>query len=352
MKNCWLFLGLATLPALANITYTCDTTSFSDPSNGAPSNLCAMLNGAEVSNVYSSLFNNVTANIYIQYGFTGVGESSTNLTAIPYSDYYNALLAHSSDPGALATLSSVDPLVSYGNTNGMIDVTPTLASALGIADPGAQTAGLETDGVTSCVLGVDANCYSGVITIAEGGGFYYPTSPSDEEAAYDFFAVVEHETDEILGTISCIGSQNPQTPTAAPYDQCNPGFTDASPADLFRYASPGVRSFLETANGSGAYFSNDGGNTDISDYNNSPNGDDYGDWLFNGVNYKVQDAEASFGYADISSDGGYEVDVLNAVGFNSVPEPATFGLLGASLSILAFVEMRRRRKNLPSNASI
>jgi hypothetical protein len=152
---------------------------------------------------------------------------------------------------------------------------------------------------------------------------------------------VEHETDEILGTISCIGAND--------IDGCSTtGGTDASPADLFRY-SAGIRSFLANSNtcsGSSAYFSIDSGNTDIADYNNCPTGGDYGDWL-SIYPYLVQDAEASpDAKLDISTDVGVnanhyfrpEVAVLDAVGFNlATPEPGTLGLLGASLGILVLV---------------
>ena len=56
-------------------------------------------------------------------------------------------------------------------------------------------------------------------------------------------------------------------------------------ADLFRYGAPGVRSFAlntstaEPCTGTPtAYFSVNGGITNLSNYNNCNNGGDYGDW--------------------------------------------------------------------------
>jgi hypothetical protein len=343
-------LGVA-LPAFANITYTC-------AGNIDPTFCANMLNGPQASGVYSGIFANITANIFIQFGNAGVGESSTNFTAIPYADYYNALAAHTDDLTALANLpppssALMGPLVTNGNDNGNVDISAALASSLGITEFGAQTAGTSSiDGVSSCVLGVDANCFNGIITMATGPGFYFPSSPSDpltpaEMDEVDFFMVVEHETDEVLGTISCIGTGfDAIAKLNVPVDQCSTA-GDASPADLFRYASPGVRSFLTTANGTAAYFSNNGGNTDIADYDNSPIGEDYGDWTTAcGLAIRVQNGGACPGAnSDLTNDGGSEIAVLDAVGFNlesSVPEAGTMGLLGASLLTLALVHALRR----------
>lgn len=333
----------AALPALANITYTCDPSI-----DATHAGTCAALNGSTVSGVYSSVFSNANANIYITYGALGAyAESNTGLTAVSYSQYYGALAASTDDATALASLSPTsDPLLPYGNTSGNIDVTPTLASALGLT--GAETAGIHPDG-SSCVLGVDTNCYSGVITISStsfgSNPLYYPLSPSDAvvSGGFDFFYLVEHETDEVLGTISCIGTSNVDTTD----DECNS--TDASPADLFRYGAPLTPSFLTTANGSSAYFSIDGGFTQIAQYINTPANGDYGDWVYNGV-VKVQDGAASEGVnADITNDGGSEIAVLNAVGFNlATPEPSTLGLFGVSFAILVLARgWRRSRQTQP-----
>jgi hypothetical protein len=317
----------ATLPAFASLTYTCD------PSIGTGT--CAALQGSTVAGEYNSIFANINANIYITYAPIGAyGESFPVTTAVPYSVYYAALGLSTDDP-AYGSLTVSDPLFPYGNTNGDIDISPALASALGITYGGANTAGETSDG-SFCVLGSSSHCYSGVVEVSTLYTFNYPLSPSDSQNGLDFFTVVEHETDENLGTISCIGTNV----SNEPFDQCNPTGTDASSADLFRYASSGIRSFLGSANGTPAYFSIDSGVTDIADYNNSTDGGDYGDWTDNLNFIKVQDFELSDGTIDITTDGGAEIDVLNAVGFNlnsSIPEPGTLGLLGAGLAILATI---------------
>jgi hypothetical protein len=342
VKRRWVLaaalLGLGIIPVRASITYTCAANI-----DSTQAGTCSALNGSTVSGVYSSTFSNVSANIYIQYGPTGIGSSSVDVTAVTYGQYYTALAASTDDPTALASLTpGVDPLIPYGNTDGDIDITAALANALGLSVNGAETAGLEADGVTPCTLG-NPGCYNGVITIENGSGWAYPLSPSDPTTAslVDFFYVVEHETDEIIGTTSCMA-----TNAGAVADAC--GSTDASPADLFRYASAGTRSFLGTANGSTAYFSTDSGGTPIAYYINMPDGEDYGDWAVVGP-YKVQDSEASPGISlDISNDGGSEIAVLDAIGFNlagsAVPEPGSMALAGISLAVLALARSLRRRR--------
>jgi hypothetical protein len=84
LKTSFAFLIVAaSLPAFANITFTCDTTSFTAD---APAGTCAALNGSAVSNVYSSIFSNANASIYISFGNTGLGQSSANFTPVSYSN--------------------------------------------------------------------------------------------------------------------------------------------------------------------------------------------------------------------------------------------------------------------------
>ena len=61
---------------------------------------------------------------------------------------------------------------------------------------------------------------------------------------------MEHETDEVLGTSSCISTQGPSLT-----DAC--GGSDPSAVDLFRYNGSGNRVLIDTT--PGAYFSYNGG---------------------------------------------------------------------------------------------
>ena len=84
-----------------------------------------------------------------------------------------------------------------------------------------------------------------------------------------YFTVVEHETNKVLGTASCI-----DTTTGVLTDAC--GGARVSAVDLFRYLA-GNPVFSDTT--PGAYFSFDGGVTNIATYNTLANGDDYADFI-------------------------------------------------------------------------
>jgi hypothetical protein len=116
---------------------------------------------------------------------------------------------------------------------------------------------------------------------------------------FDLMAVVSHEIDEALGTISGLTRPN------------------ASPVDLFRYTAGGLRSF--TTSGDDAWFSINGGLTDLVRYNQNASGD-FGDWWSTGAHTpRVQDA---FGTAGATPNLGVELTVLDVIGWDLViPAP-------------------------------
>jgi hypothetical protein len=324
----------AALPALGgNISFTC-----SGNIDATQAGTCASLNGT-LAGLYSSTFTNANASIYIQYGATGLGASTEYLNTVTYSAYLAALTAHESganDAVAVGSLSPTNPVVPGDG----VAITSALAAALGL--PGGIGINL-SDG--SCTLG-NAGCYDGIITISNTASLFY-RSGVQSPSAYDFYAVVEHETDEILGTSSCL-----TTSAGSPASSvgCTNGGTGVGAVDLFRYSGPGTRSYLSTANGTTAYSSIDGGNTNIAGYNNSPNGADYGD--FDSASLRIQNAFGTPGSSlDITNDDGSEIKVLDAVGYNltsgsstATPEPGTMLLFGSSFAMLGGFAFRRRAR--------
>jgi hypothetical protein len=129
------------------------------------------------------------------------------------------------------------------------------------------------------------------------------------------FAAVEHEIDEVLGLGSAL---NGTTTPSVPWTE-----------DLFRWHSagtPGTRSYAadaSTTNPCGgstplAYFSIDGGTTDLDDFNNCNNTGDYGDWIEHTLSPQVQDAFIGAGGSPSLSITSPEVRALDVIGFSIV----------------------------------
>jgi hypothetical protein len=324
------FLFSAILVRASGISYTCDPT--------VAAATCTTLN-TTIAGLYNRVFSNANADIYIQYGTTGLGQSTTGFTnQISYSTYINALQAEAG-PGtlradAIASLPATEPAL-YGGAP--IDITSALGTALGITGLNGTTAG-----GAICTVGT-SGCYNGIITITNDPStlLYYRNGAIDP-AAYDFYSVVEHETDEVLGTSSCIGTTGPSLANGCSNNA-------ASAVDLYRF-NGGSRVFLDDT--PGAYFSYDGGVTNGADgalYNTLANGNDYADFISGcPATPLVQDGTACPGFAglDITNDGGAEIRLLDAVGYNltttsAVPEPTALWLFGAGLPALAIYQRRR-----------
>ena len=131
--------------------------------------------------------------------------------------------------------------------------------------------------------------------------FSYSTSSAPASNQYYFVGVVEHEFTEIMGRAS---------------------FLDQAPnyyslIDLYRYAAPGAR---QLGTGAGSYFSIDGGNTNLDNWNNFQTGNsgDLADWA------------PSAGY-DAFDDNSYpgvinqftttDITLMRALGWQTIPPP-------------------------------
>jgi hypothetical protein len=330
----------ATLASASTISYTCDPTI-----DSTVAGTCATLNGT-IAGIYSSTFSNANAKIYITYGSIGtnLAQSLQFYTNVTYTAYANALTLDESDANDATAVGSLG-----GNTTNPVVASDGVALTSALATTLNLNAVAGSLGITpanaSCILGT-ANCYNGIVTVSNVANTFYYRSGVQSGSTFDFFTAVEHETDEVLGTSSCItfnGSSVVTRIDCTNHVGANPPIGVSAP-DLFRYASSGTRSYLTTASGSTAYFSINGGTTDIAKYNNTTNGADYGDW--NSDSNRVQNAFGNPGSngLNITNDGGSEIAVLDAIGYtltSSVPEPGTGVLLAAALAVLAGLARRR-----------
>jgi len=272
---------LATLPGNLVITPIFDTTITSD-ANAAT--IMSTINAAIA--VYESKFSDpITVVIKFQKVGSGLGQSSTYYGSISYTTYLSALAADATtadDATALATLPVGPNNPVTGDAN--MDVTTANLRALGFAatPPGGIDS---TVGLNTAIMNLDRS--------------------SINPGKYDLMAVASHEIDEALGFGSALNgaSNGGPTPTGAVWGQ-----------DLFRYALPpaGTRSF-NTIAASQAFFSIDGGATDLVRFNQQASGD-FGDWFSTGPHTpQVQDA---FGTAGATPDLGVELRALDVIGYD------------------------------------
>ena len=275
------------------IVYTCDATI-----TAVSETACNTLNST-IAALYSSAFTNANASIYVKLGAVGLGQSDWVFAYVNYSDFRNALIASEADANDTTAVTDSVPAVNpYGS--GLVGVATALQRALGLASP---TSGLDADSQSCNQLGT-AGCYDGIITISNTEPLYFRTG-SISSYQYDFFTVVEHETDEILGTASsCCGSSGL-----------------VFPADYFRYHSNGTRSFAyganvscSSGNSTNACFSIDGINM-LQQYNNLNNSNDTGDWLSNCARPLVQDYAICSGTAGVNISPTAEILVLDVAGY-------------------------------------
>ena len=162
-------------------------------------------------------------------------------------------------------------------------------------------------------------------------------------SSYVNATVIQHEINEVLGiggSGSVLNTMYANGLTSAP---SYPGIgTYINPLDLFRYSAAYTAS-LTTDGSATAYFSIDGGVTNIVAFNQNSSGD-YGDWASgsscNVQNWQVCSSSLSL---DLSSP---EVTALQAIGYDAVapvPAPASILLFASGLFGIGAAGQRRRR---------
>jgi len=271
-------------------------------------------NATQIENTINSALgfydNTITNNIRVKIAFDGglsgtdLGKSNTGAYSVSYSGYYNDLSQSSTsatDATALANLSSIDPFGSGGT----VAVNPANALALGIVPHIKGSAG-------SVNLNLDALNFPG------------------NSGSYDATTAIQHEVDEVLG-LGSIMAPGVSTPSGV-----------VRPEDLFRYDAHGNRSLTKSSTAS-AYFSLNG-TTDLAQFNQTGTGD-YGDWLTNCGDPRVQDAGVCANTQVSLNRSSVEATALDAIGYTltPVPLPASGALMFSGLVGLLGWRGRRRR---------
>jgi hypothetical protein len=257
----------------------------------------AMINRAIT--IYESLYSDpITVFILFRYSTTRPnGTPIGSISQIALSDYvayspswntYISALQADAKTGNDATANaSLPPNALSAN------IIPSSANGRAL---GGDTPPAMFDDSTVAVGGP----YDGIVTLNSGAPYQFvrPTNGSN----YDAQRLIEHEIDEVLG----LGSR------------LNTSSNNVRPQDLFSWSSSGVRNISTSGT---RYFSIDGGNTPIVNFNQAPNLD-FGDWQSAPcpqANPYVQNAFACYGQASDMTETSPEGINLDVIGYDRVP---------------------------------
>lgn len=239
-------------------------------------------------------------------GTSILGQSLANLVSTSYSQVRTALIADATtatDASVVANLSSTNP-----TGNGTFFIPRAEAQALGLVAGGT----------------------AGSFTFGAGQSYTFDSNNRAVAGQFDFIGLAEHEISEVMGRISGLGQDFGTGPAWLPND-------------LLRYTSAGTRSLNQTD--TGVYFSIDGGQTDLHNFN-PPGGGDLSDWA-SGQGGDAFTAFASKGTALLLSQT--DITQLDAIGYDynghllNTPEPSSVVMALVAIGGLSMLRSWRRQ---------
>lgn len=256
--------------------------SYDSSVNSAPAGFTAALSYA--ANFLNRLFvDSITINIGVGWGevdgqllpSSALGESMTSSSPLySYGQIKTALVNSASDAiesSAAASLSPFDP-----THNATFDIGTANAVALGLLAGNS----------------VSVDGWVGFSSVPNT--FSFDPAQRSVPGEYDFIGTALHELTEVMGRDALLGSFQ----------------YSYSALDLFRYSAPGTHQLL---GGQAAYFSIDGGLTNLDNFNSNSNGD-FGDWASSAGN-DAMNAFIKPGALDAFTIS--DLDTLEAIGWST-----------------------------------
>jgi hypothetical protein len=307
------------------------------------------------ANRWSGLLgDNVTLNLVIDFPALPaniLGSASSVRTLYDYSTVRSALIGDAQsgdDLQAMSTLAAGPGFTRWinytnDNPNGVGSATSYLDNSqtqLRLSNANAKALGLPT-------TGNDAT-----IRFNSDPSTTWDFDPSDGIAsgAYDFVGVATHEIGHSLGFLSGVDALDINSPSNNQfYDASQFSFTTA--LDLFRYSasSAGV---IDSAAGTTAYFSLNGGATNLALFStgiNHGDGNQASHWKRSRARLGIMDPTSAPGESGVIS--ALDLRALDVIGWNlasvAAPEPGTLGLIVFGLIVSG--TFRKIKSNQESN---
>jgi len=279
------------------ISPTFDSSITNNPNAAA---IEAMINRAIA--IYESLYSDpITVFILFRYSTTrpdGTPFGSSNLIAVSdyvvYAPSWNTFISALRADAKTANDTTANSSLPSNALSANIVHSSADGRAVGRDTPPAMF-----DDSTVAVGGP----YDGIVTLNSSAPHQFVRPVNNGN--YDAQRLIEHEMDEVLGLGSRLDTTN----------------ANVRPQDLFSWSSPGTRSISKTGT---RYFSIDGGNTPIVNFNQTANLD-FGDWRSDPcpqANPYVQNAFACPGQASDISESSPEGINLDVIGYDRVVPPS------------------------------
>jgi hypothetical protein len=321
---------------------TFDPTSFGTDPNAAAQEAAIQTAVNTIDGLYS---NPGTVQLLFEFNSELGGGSDTDAgyAFVPYSEYTTNLAAISAANPGNTVLATAVANISKGNTGNYVLATTALLRVGQDYTGSGTNPCFNSSGAFVTSANVCDGTFDAVISI--GTAVTNNAGPGQNSQAV---SEMEHEIDEALGgggAGSTIG-ENLSGDLCPHSVTCS--LTAIGPTDFYRYASSttscanvtSATSYV-TSSSNAVCYSIDGGKTALVQMNEAGGGSDYGDFVTPSSGPpNIQDAFyscCSNQYTTVSP----EFTMMESIGYDAVPEPATLALFSGAIGGLGW--MRRRR---------